>query len=177
MYQNVFQSAIQPELLQLQFNLSYLVGHVYLPPCLAHHFWLTQMVHDITFLNTSHYPKSEPQFFENACSMDPLETTTSATFIVDARNLKYRDDIKKDMYEKWGLTPMSSSVNLMVFPKYALRKCRRSIGVNVFLRQLYSNQLLHGDSFGVNIWCQYLLHHLMCIMLVRRVIIGPKSEN
>lgn len=85
------------------------------------------MVDDITFLNTSHYPKSEPHFFENACSMDPLETTTSATFIVDARNLKYRDDIKKDMYEKWGLTPMSSSVNLMVFPKYALRKCR-SIG-------------------------------------------------
>lgn len=31
----------------------------------------------------------------------PLETTTSATFIIDVRNLKHRDDIKKDMYGKW----------------------------------------------------------------------------
>ena len=31
----------------------------------------------------------------------PLETNKSATFIVDIRSLKHRDDIKKDMYGKW----------------------------------------------------------------------------
>ena len=31
----------------------------------------------------------------------PLETNKSATFVVDIRSLKHRDDIKKDMYGKW----------------------------------------------------------------------------
>jgi hypothetical protein len=30
-----------------------------------------------------------------------LETNKSATFVVDIRSLKHRDDIKKDMYGKW----------------------------------------------------------------------------
>jgi len=32
----------------------------------------------------------------------PLETNQSATFVVDVRSLKHRDDIKKDMYGKWA---------------------------------------------------------------------------
>lgn len=31
----------------------------------------------------------------------PLETSQSATFVVDVRSLKHRDDIKKDMYGRW----------------------------------------------------------------------------
>ena len=31
----------------------------------------------------------------------PLETHCSATFVVDVRNLKHQDDIKKDMYGRW----------------------------------------------------------------------------
>ena len=37
----------------------------------------------------------------NIAKRRPLETHCSATFVVDVRNLKHQDDIKKDMYGRW----------------------------------------------------------------------------
>lgn len=38
---------------------------------------------------------------EKIAKKRPLETQCDSTFVVDIRNLKHPDDIKKDMYGRW----------------------------------------------------------------------------
>ena len=73
----------------------------------------------------------------------PLETTTSATFIVHVCNLKHRDDIKKDMYGKWKHHGSHTDVFKCKFDDrsqvYVEKVAEGASGDNVFfLRQLHS---------------------------------------